>query len=141
MKRKLRLYSALAVLFFLLSAAVYLLDRFSAPIPERWDGLLMGGGVGLGTFFLSKALTERYYVKNQRARRIMEVEERDERTRTIRGMAAYRALLSGTPVFLAVWLALLFLDASLAAMLVVCAGYLLNFGIYAYHLVRLQKEM
>ena len=59
----------------------------------------------------------------------------------IRGMAAYRALVSGTPIFLAVWLILLFLDVPLAGLLVVCAGYLLNFGVYAYHLVKLQKEM
>ena len=68
-------------------------------------------------------------------------EDRDERTRTIRGMAAYRALVSGTPIFLTVWLILLFLDVPLAGLLVVCAGYLLNFGVYAYHLVKLQKEM
>ena len=72
---------------------------------------------------------------------MMEVEDRDERTRTIRGMAAYRALVSGTPIFLSVWLILLFLDVPLAGLLVVCAGYLLNFGVYAYHLVKLQKEM
>ena len=141
MKNKLRLYTALAALFFLLSAAAYLLDKLSAPLPDRWGGLLVGGGVGVGVFFLSKALTERYYVKNQKARRMMEVEDRDERTRTIRGMAAYRALVSGTPIFLAVWLILLFLDVPLAGLLVVCAGYLLNFGVYAYHLVKLQKEM
>ena len=81
MKNKLRLYTALAALFFLLSAAAYLLDKLSAPLPDRWGGLLVGGGVGLGVFFLSKALTERYYVKNQKARRMMEVEDRDERTR------------------------------------------------------------
>lgn len=141
MKNKLWLYTILTVLLFLLTGGTYLLDLFGTPLPDRWGGLLAGGGVGLGVFFLSKALTERHYIKNERARRMMEVEDRDERTRTIRGMAAYRALLSGTPIFLAVWLILLFLDVPLAAMLAVCGGYFLNFCIYTYHLVKLQKEM
>lgn len=141
MKNKLWLYTVLTVLFLLLAAGAYALDKFVAPLPDRWGGLLVGGGVGLGVFFLSKALTERYYVKNEKARRMMEVEDRDERTQSIRGMAAYRSLVAGTPVFLCVWLVLLFLDVPLAALLTVCAGYLVNFSVYLYHLVKLQKEM
>lgn len=140
MKNKLWLYATLSTLFLLLAAGAIVLDSF-APLPDPWDGLLMGGGVGLGVFFLSQALMEGYYVKNKKARRMMEVEDRDERTQSIRGMAAYRSLIASTPVFLCVWLVLLFLDVPLAATLTVCAGYLVNFGIYLYHLVKLQKEM
>ena len=141
MKHKLRFYTALTALFLMLAVAAYLLDRFAAPLPNQWSGLLIGGGVGLGVFFLSKVLMERYYVKHEKARREMEVEDRDEHTQSIRGMAAYRSMTAGTPIFLCVWLVLLFLDVPLAATLTVCAGYLANFGVYLYHLVKLQKEM
>lgn len=138
MKNKLWLYSSLSVLFFLLVAVGRLLD---AHLPDRWGGLLAGGGIGLGVFFLTNALMEGYYAKNKKARRMMEVEDRDERTQSIRGMAAYRSLIASTPVFLCVWLVLLFVDAPLSATLAVCGGHLVNFGIYMYHLVKLQKEM
>lgn len=138
MKNKLRLYTVLTVLCFLLVAGGRLLDE---RLPDRWGGLLAGGGMGLGVFFLTNALMEGYYAKNKKARREMEVEDKDERTRSIRGMAAYRSLVASTPVFLCVWLVLLFLNVPLAATLMVCAGYAVNFGIYMYHLVKLQKEM
>lgn len=138
MKNKLWLYSALSVFFLLLVVAGRLLG---AHLPDRWGGLLAGGGMGLGVFFLTNALMEGYYTKNKKARRMMEVEDKDERTQSIRGMAAYRSLVASTPVFLCVWLVLLFLDVPLAATLTVCAGYMANFGIYMYHLVKLQKEM
>ena len=88
-----------------------------------------------------KALFARHYRRNEKARRAAEREEKDERNRQIRGIAAYRALLAATPIFLVQWVILLAMDVSIAVMVVVMLAYLAHFVIYMYQLVRLQKEL
>ena len=70
-----------------------------------------------------------------------EREEKDERNRQIRGIAAYRALLAATPIFLVQWVILLVMDVPMAALVVVMLAYLALFGVYLCQLVRLQKEL
>ena len=88
-----------------------------------------------------KALFARHYRRNEKARRAAEREEKDERNRQIRGIAAYRALLAATPIFLVQWVILLVMDVPMAALVVVMLAYLALFGVYLCQLVRLQKEL
>lgn len=141
MKNKFRLFAGLTALFFLVAAGAFVLDRLGLMPWDRMGGVLMGLGAGGGCFCLSNAAFARYYQKNEKARRTAEIEEKDERTQIIRGQASYRALLASTPIFLAVWAVLLSLDVSLWAILAVCAGYLAHFGVYLYHLIKLQNQI
>ncbi len=142
MKNKALRFGAAAAVLLGLAAVVVLLDKTGLlTLPDNVGGMIVGLGTGFGVFCLSNALFARYYDHNEKARRAAEIEDKDERTQAIRGQASYRALLADTPIFLAVWAALLILDVSLWALLLVCAGYLAHFGVYFYHLCKLQREL
>lgn len=141
MKNKARIYSLLGVLGWLTAIAVIVLDKTVLEVPKVLGGLLAGGGAGVGSLFAVNALMTRYYQKNEKARKAAEVEERDERSQAIRGMAAYRALVASTPIFILEWILLLLMDLPLPALLVVAAGYMAHFFVYMRQIARLQKEM
>ena len=111
-------------------------DSLGLELPRFLGGLLAGGGL-----LTVKALFARHYRRNEKARRAAEREEKDERNRQIRGIAAYRALLAATPIFLVQWVILLVMDVPMAALVVVMLAYLALFGVYLCQLVRLQKEL
>lgn len=142
MKNKFWLLLVLAVTGWLLVIAFIVLDKTALLVlPDFATGLMAGGGAALGSLCLVNALFLRYYQKNEKARRAAEVEERDERNRMLRGMAAYKATLASTPIFLVEWVVLLIMDPPTPVLLLVCAAYLIHFGVYMYHVVKLQKEM
>ena len=140
-RNKAAFWGVLMGLCVLLAAAAPALESMGRMPSERLGGVLMGAGTGLGCFCLSRFLLELHYRRNEKARRMAEIDEKDERSRAIRGEAGYRALLAGTPIFLAEWLILLMLDVSIWVFLLACAAYLAQFGVYLYHLFRLQGRM
>ena len=139
---KMRVYALLSALCWLAAVAVIVLDKWEVLVlPKTLGGLLAGGGAGLGSLLAVNAVIARYYSKHEKAQKDFEVGERDERNQAIRGKAAYRALVSATPIFITEWVILLVMDLPPAVLMLVCAGYLAHFGVYLYHVVKLQKEM
>lgn len=142
MKNKGSAFGLGAALLLGLAAAVVVLDKTGLLIlPDQVGGIVVGLGAAFGMLCLTNALSVRYYRRNEKARREAEIEEKDERTQTIRGLASYRTLRCSNVVYLLTWVALIMLDVPLPALLVVCLGYLANFGVYLYHLVKLQAKL
>lgn len=142
MKRnKAVLWGVLMGLCGLMAVTALVLEEMGRMPSERLGGVLMGAGAGIGCFCLSQFLMELHYRRNEKARRMAEIDEKDERSRAIRGEAGYRALLAGTPIFITEWVILLVLDVSIWVFLLVCAAYVTQFGVYLYHLLRLHSRM
>ena len=119
---------------------IILKRNYFAAFPAA-GGLLVGVGCCLFGANLGAFIQKKVYQTHPEEAKKVEIEQGDERNRTISSLAKSKAFDAMLYIYSAVMLALVFMGADTVVVLTLVCAYLVVCGVSVYWLSKLQKEM